>query len=138
MNKLSGNLLFKLIYKDYDEILTDEFAQSFDAKVFYDEFRANGATHEWALAKVVELATLLNQRLELSVIKAKLKALYAQKGQHQLAAKNKTNATKAVVTISKLLAELISLVNGVPILKVRKRTLRNFNFHKRLISFNNL
>ena len=27
---------------------------------------------------------------------------------------------------------------GVPILKVRKRTLRNFNFHKQLISFNNL
>ena len=27
---------------------------------------------------------------------------------------------------------------GVPILTGRKRTLRNLNFHKRLISFNNL
>jgi hypothetical protein len=43
---------------------------------------------------------------------------------------------KEVVSTIKISKSAIG--EGVPILTGRKRTLRNFNFHNRLISFNNL
>ena len=93
-------------------------------------------------AQIMQMAVLGTKKAEIAKefgmsVSNVNRVIYSQNGQATMksALENIQNeiAHKLPSIIESALSEL-----GVPILTGRKRTLRNLNFHKRLISFNNL